>query len=64
MYNASLKYKWDNKNVRDYEVSKSREEGENKKALEIAIKLKAKNILVDEIVELTGLSVEEIEALA
>jgi hypothetical protein len=31
--------------------------------LEIAIKLKTKNILVDEIVELTGLSVEEIEAL-
>ena len=26
MYNASLKYKWDNKNVRDYEKNKAREE--------------------------------------
>lgn len=75
MYNASLKYKWDNKNVRDYEVSKGREEGraegleegtargEHKKAKEMAIKLQAKNVLVDEIAELTGLSIEEIEAL-
>lgn len=27
MYNTSLKYKWDNKNVRDYAEEKGREEG-------------------------------------
>jgi flagellar biosynthesis/type III secretory pathway protein FliH len=27
MYNASLKYKWDNKNVRDYAAEQGREEG-------------------------------------
>jgi predicted transposase/invertase (TIGR01784 family) len=37
--------------------------GEHKKAIEIAIKLKAKNTSVEEISEITGLSYEEIEAL-
>jgi len=27
MYNASMKYKWDNQNVRDYAAKKGREEG-------------------------------------
>ena len=38
-------------------------EGRHEEALEIATKLKAKNMVFDEITELTGLSVEEIEAL-
>lgn len=75
MYNASLKYKWDNQNVRDYAAEEGREkglkegreegreEGKYQKAVEMAIKLKAKGTLIDEIVELTDLSVVEIQAL-
>jgi predicted transposase/invertase (TIGR01784 family) len=75
MYNASLKYKWDNKNVMDYAriegkaqgiaegIAQGVAQGERKKAVEMALKLKAKNTRVDEISELTELSIEEIEAL-
>jgi predicted transposase YdaD len=79
MYNASLKYKWDNKNVMDYARTEGRAqgiaegevqgraeglvEGERKKAVEMALKLKAKDTRVDEISELIELSIEEIEAL-
>ena len=83
MYNASLKYKWDNKNVMDYAKAEGKArgiaegkaegraegraegllEGERKKAVEMALKLKAKNIRVDEISEITELSIEDIEAL-
>ena len=74
MYNASLKYKWDNKNVRDYEIGQGREEGReegraeaNIKALaekrEMALKLKIKGMPAEEIAELTNFSLEEIEAL-
>lgn len=63
MYNASLKYKWDNKNVRDYERNKAREEGKREEILKMVFKLKAKSISTDEIAELTGLSVEEIQAV-
>jgi len=70
MYDASLKYKWDNKNVRDYEVSKGREEGreeERSKALEdkreIALELKRKGLDLDFIAKTTKLSLEEIQGL-
>jgi predicted transposase/invertase (TIGR01784 family) len=63
MYNASLKYKWDNKNVRDYEVSKGREEGEHKKAVEMAMEMLANNESIDKILKYTKLSREEIEVL-
>lgn len=74
MYNASLKYKWDNKNVRDYEIGQGREQGREEgraevhiKALaekrEMAIKLKIKGMPAEEIAELTNFSLEEIEAL-
>ncbi|MNL48896.1 hypothetical protein D3C87_1717830 [compost metagenome] len=74
MYNASLKYKWDNKNVRDYEVNKGREEGkaegreeERAKAreekLEMAIEMLADNEPIDKIAKYTKLSRKEIEAL-
>ncbi|WP_370583061.1 PD-(D/E)XK nuclease family transposase [Pedobacter sp. MC2016-24] len=78
MYDASLKYKWDNKNVRDYEVSKGREEGreqgraegreeERSKALEdkreIALELKKTGLDLDFIAKTTKLSLEEIQGL-
>ena len=67
MYNASLKYKWDNKNVMDYAKAEAEAKGvakgARKKAVEMALKLKAKNTRVDEISELTELSIEEIKAL-
>ena len=74
MYDNSLKYKWDNKNVLDYAVmeaikqteSKIREE-EQKKAFEdkkdIASKLKKMEISLIDIANSTGLSIEEIEKL-
>ena len=71
MYDASLKYKWDNKNVRDYEVSKGREEGReqgreegvHKKALEMAKEMLAEGEPLERIVKYTKLSIEEIRAL-
>ena len=59
--------------LRDQEIEKTeskkegrqegRAEGEASKAKQIAKKMKAKNIPIDEIVELTGLTKEEIEKL-
>lgn len=75
MYNTSLKQKWDNKNVMDYAVAQGklqgklqgelqgRLEGELKAKREMAAKLLAKNTPIEEIIELTGLSKEEIESL-
>jgi len=75
MYDASLKYKWDNKNVRDYEVSKGREEGReegreqgreegvHRKALEMAKEMLAEGEPLERIVKYTKLSIEEIQAL-
>ena len=78
MYNASLKRKWDNKNVLDYAVEtavetavkeadqiateRERAKGEKEKK-EMAVVLKNKNVAIDIIAEATGLSVEEIETL-
>lgn len=74
MYNASLKYKWDNKNVRDYEVSKGREEGlkeglakvereKREMAIQLALEMLTDNVSIDKISKYTKLSKEEIEAL-
>jgi predicted transposase/invertase (TIGR01784 family) len=71
MYDESLKRKWDNKNVMDYAVStaeerglaKGLEEGEHKKALEIALEMKKEGMPLAQIAKFTKLSVEEIEAL-
>lgn len=67
MYDASLKHKWDNKNVRDYEVGKGREqgreEGAHKKALETAKEMLAEGEPLERIVKYTKLSIEEIQAL-
>lgn len=71
MYDQSLKYKWDNESVMEYAVSTAKEmgmaeglaEGEHKKALDIALKMKNKGLSIDQIVEFTGLSATEIEEL-
>jgi predicted transposase/invertase (TIGR01784 family) len=67
MYDSSMKYKWDNKNVRDYEVSIAKEEGklEGKleEAREIALELKKEGLAIEFIARTTKLSIEEIESL-
>ncbi|MBB5441324.1 hypothetical protein HDC92_005032 [Pedobacter sp. AK017] len=67
MYNSSLKRKWDNKNVLDYAAKKGLEQGlqqgEHKKAVEVAKTLLTKNIDLNIISEATGLSQEEIQSL-
>ena len=47
----------------DAKIYVSREEGEKKKQTEIAKKMKLKNKPIEEIIEFTGLSKEEIEQL-
>jgi predicted transposase/invertase (TIGR01784 family) len=63
MYDSSLKYKWDNKNVMDYAVSTAKAEGEYKKALDIAREMKKDGFPVAQISKFTKLSIEEIEKL-
>jgi hypothetical protein len=59
MYDSSLKYKWDNKNVLDYAVK----EGKLEEAKTIARELKKEGLAVDFIARTTKLSIEEIEKL-
>lgn len=71
MYNASLKRKWDNKNVLDYAVKtavttavaeadqKAREEEKK----EVARNFKKIGVSLEDIAKGTGLSIEEIEVL-
>lgn len=67
MYDQSLKSKWDNENVTEYAVSTAKEqgmaEGEQKKALDIALKMKKEGFPIDQIAKFTDLSTEEIEQL-
>ncbi|SEO98854.1 conserved hypothetical protein (putative transposase or invertase) [Mucilaginibacter sp. OK283] len=67
MYDSSLKYKWDNKNVVDYArqegMEKGIEKGEYKKALDIAREMKKDGLPLVQISKFTKLSVEEIEKL-
>lgn len=67
MYDQSLKSKWDNENVMEYAVSTAKElgmaEGEHKKALDIALKMKKEGFAIDQIAKFTDLSAEEIEQL-
>lgn len=63
MYDQSMKYKWDDENVVECAVTTAKaegvakgiEEGEHKKALDIALKMKNKRFSIDQIVEFTGL---------
>ena len=59
MYDSSLKYKWDNKNVLDYAVAETRKE----ERLTIARALKKEGLATDFIAKATNLSIEEIEEL-
>ena len=67
MYNTSLKYKWDNKNVLDYAVQEAKKEGKLQgkleEAIEIARELKKEGLAVEFIAKTTKLSIEEIEKL-
>jgi len=71
MYDQSMKYKWDNENVMEYAVSTAKEqamaeglaEGEHKKALDIALKMKKEGFAIDQIAKFTDLSIKEIEQL-
>ena len=44
-------------------INKSKEEGKKEEKIEIAIKLLKKNMLMEEIEEVTGLSKEEIQKI-
>ena len=63
MYDSSIKHKWDNKHVLDTAVHEAKLEGEHKKALDIAGKLKKEGLSIEFITETTGLTIEEIEKL-
>jgi len=63
MYDSSLKYKWDNKNVLDYAVSTAKAEGERNKALDIAREMKKDGMPYAQISKFTELTIEEIEKL-
>ena len=63
MYDNSMKYNWDNKHVVDTAREEGKQEGEHKKALDIAGKLKKEGLSVEFIMETTGLAKEEIEKL-
>jgi predicted transposase/invertase (TIGR01784 family) len=71
MYDSSLKYKWDNKNVLDTAVQEGFEKGieqgiekgERKRTLELAREFKKLGISSKDIAKGTGLSIEEIEKL-
>ncbi|MBD1426718.1 Rpn family recombination-promoting nuclease/putative transposase [Sphingobacterium arenae] len=78
MYNASLKNKWDAESIRQTAIleqkkarkqgldegrEEGRKEGRKEGALAIALKLKSMDMAVEDIVQATGLSVEEIEEL-
>jgi len=55
MYDSSLKYKWDNKNVLDTAVKEVK--------MNIARELKKEGLAIEFIAKTTGLSIEEIEKL-
>jgi len=79
MYDSSLKYKWDNKNVLDYAVSTAEARGEAKgmekgmekgiekgkleEAIAIAREMKRDGLPLAQISKFTKLSAEEIEKL-
>ena len=61
MQNASLKAYRDMKNSLDNAEEKGVVKGERNKAIEIATKMKAKGFSVDDIVQMTGLSADEVK---
>ncbi len=67
MYDSSLKYKWDNKNVIDYAKEEARgegrEQGAHEKAIYVALEMKKENFPFEQIAKFTGLSIDEIKRL-
>jgi predicted transposase/invertase (TIGR01784 family) len=71
MYDSSLKYKWDNKNVIDYArqegmikgIEKGIEKGKLEEAIAIAKEMKKDGLPLAQISKFTKLSAEEIEKL-
>ncbi|QEC75007.1 hypothetical protein FSB76_03220 [Mucilaginibacter ginsenosidivorax] len=67
MYDSSLKYKWDNKNVIDYArqegMEKGIEKGKLEEAIAIAREMKKDRLPLAQISKFTKLPVEEIEKL-
>ncbi|MEO6979580.1 MAG: hypothetical protein ABI113_14415 [Mucilaginibacter sp.] len=75
MYDSSLKYKWDNKNVLDTAVQEAEargiekgiekgiQQGEHKRTLELAREFKKMGISPKDIAKATGLSINDIEKL-
>ena len=71
MYDSSLKYKWDNKNVLDTALQEGFEkgieqgiqQGEHKRTLELAREFKKMGIPSKDIAKGTGLSIDDIEKL-
>ncbi len=63
MYDSSMKYKWDNKNVLDYAVQEALEKGKHENAMTIAKEMKKEGMPVAQISKFTKLSIEEIEKL-
>ncbi|MDB5007654.1 MAG: hypothetical protein JWP45_2047 [Mucilaginibacter sp.] len=59
MYDSSLKYKWDNKNVLDYAVKEAKLE----EAMAIALEMKKDGLPLAQISKFTKLPIEEIEKL-
>jgi predicted transposase/invertase (TIGR01784 family) len=63
MYDSSLKYKWDNKNVLDYALKEGIAKGKIEEAKEIAREMKKDGLPFEQISKFTKLSIEEIEKL-
>ena len=67
MYDSSMKYKWDNKNVLDYAVKEAvqeaREEERKKMREDVAREMKKDGMPLAQISKFTKLSIEEIEKL-
>jgi hypothetical protein len=59
MYDSSVKYKWDNKNMVDH----AREEGERKKRWILPASSKKGGLSIEFIAETIGLTIEEVETL-
>ena len=62
-YEDSLKAYRDMKNSLDNAEEKGVVKGERNKAIEIATKMKAKGFSVDDIVQMTGLSADEVKKI-
>jgi predicted transposase/invertase (TIGR01784 family) len=63
MFDRLQKMRWDNQNVRDYELKVGIEEAVQEKQRTTAIELKKLNIPLDKIAAITELSIEEVAQL-